>query len=96
MTEGFFKIRQSHNKTILKLKGTFDSGNTYCIKEIMMVSRSLHNNILELDMREVQTINKQAMAILITALKNLEAGGMTTVITGFDGIHLNVADRFGL
>ncbi len=90
---GFFIIRPLNNKTVLKLKGNFDNNNVQWIKKIMMASEYFHNRCLELDMKEVEDINIQAMSFLTATLKRLNKNGMKAKITGLDETILHQTEN---
>ena len=94
--KGFMKIEQSDNKSILKLRGDFDSNNVHMIKQAMVISKSLNNSFFELDMIEVKTITMQAMTMLIITLKKLKESGMSTAVTGLNKTSFNLAKELGM
>ena len=96
MVKGYFRIKQSDNKFIVKLKGNFDSKNIHRISNEMIMNESIHNRFFELDMSEVNTINMQAMAMLIITLKKLRESGMKMKVTGLDGTNLKLARDLGM
>jgi len=93
---GFFIIRPYAKKTTLKLKGNFDRTNTLWIKKAMLASTSIHKNTIELDMREVDTIDMAAMALITIALKVLKDSGITTQVTGLDEGKCALARTLGM
>ena len=95
-TEGYFKIRLSDSKFTLKLKGDINNNNVYEISKAMIKSKSSHKRFVELDMSEVETIDMQAMSLLIINLKTLKESGMKTKVTGIGGENLNLANDLGI
>lgn len=93
---GFFTIRPYAEKTSLKLKGNFDRTNTLWIKKAMLASRSIHKNTIELDMREVDSIDMPAMALIAVALKKLKDSGIATHVTGLDDHTCALARALGM
>ena len=96
MTDGFFKIKHSDSKTTLKLKGDFNSNNIFRIQQVIIITRSYHDELLELDMSEVEAIDVQAMALISINLKELRDSGKSTSVTGLNGNNLNLAEELGL
>ncbi len=96
ITKGYFKIRVSDSKMTLKLKGGFDSGNIYGISQAMIMCKSFHKRFVELDMREVETIDMQAMSLLIINLKTLKESGIKTKVSGIGGENLKLAHDLGV
>jgi anti-anti-sigma regulatory factor len=93
---GFFIIRPYDEKTTLALKGNFDRTNTLWIKKAMLASKSIHKNTIELDMREVDTIDMAAMALITIALKTLRESGIATRVTGLDEKKRMLAHSLGM
>ena len=96
ITEGYFKIRLSDSKFTLKLKGDINNNNVYEISKAMIKSKSSHKIFVELDMSEVETIDMQAMSLLIINLKTLKESGMKTKVTGIGGENLKLANDLGI
>jgi len=94
--KGFFKIKRSDNKILIKLKGSFDNNNVHHIEQIVTINKSFNNRVLELDMSEVKTINMQAMAMIIITLKKLKESGISTTVTGLNRSNLNLAKKLGM
>lgn len=93
---GFFTIRPYDEKTTLKLRGSFDRTNTLWIKKAMLASKTIHRNTIELDMREVDTIDMPAMALITIALKALREYGVSTRVTGLDEKQRTLAYSLGM
>ncbi len=93
---GFFVIRPYDEKTTLKLRGSFDRTNSLWIKKAMLASKAIHRNIIELDMREVDTIDMAAMTLIIIALKALRENGISTRVIGLDGEKRTLAHSLGM
>ena len=93
---GFFIIRPYNEKTTLKLKGNFDRTNTLWIKKAMLASKYIQKNTMELDMREVDTIDMPAMALITIALKALRENGISTRVTGLDEKKRTLAHSLGM
>ena len=96
ITEGYFKIRLSDSKFTLKLKGDINNNNVYEISKAMIKGKSSHKRFVELDMSEVETIDMQAMSLLIINLKTLKESGMKTKVTGIGGENLKLANDLGI
>jgi anti-anti-sigma regulatory factor len=96
ITEGYFKTRLSDSKFTLKLKGDINNNNVYEISKAMIKSKFSHKRFVELDMSEVETIDMQAMSLLIINLKTLEESGMKTKVTGIGGENLKLANDLGI
>ena len=94
--KGFFKIRPSDSKFTLKIKGDFNSNNIYGISRAMIMSKSINKKIVELDMSAIESIDMQAMALLIINLKTLKESGIKTKVIGLDEVKLKLANELGM
>ena len=96
VAKGFLGIEKSDNKTTLKLRGDFDRDNIRCIEEVMVINKSFQDELLELDMREVKSIDIQAMSMITINLKGLSERGIATSVAGLNGANLNLAKKLGM
>lgn len=93
---GFFKLRSLRNKKVLTLKGNFDKDNIPWVKRALLVSGHANSNYLELNMRDVESINIQAMTLLVITLKRINEKGVRTRVTGLEGKVLELASTLGM
>ena len=96
VAKGFLGIEKSDNKTTLKLRGDFDRDNIRCIEEVMVINKSFQNELLELDMSEVKSIDMKAMSMITINLKGLRESGISTSVTGLNEATLNLAKELGM
>lgn len=62
----------------------------------MLINNYRSNGFLELDMNEVNTINMQAMAMIVITLKELKESGISTTVTGLNKVNLSLAEGLGM
>ena len=96
VTIGYFKIKPSDGRVAFELKGDFNSDNITGISKAIIRSRALHRKHFELDMKRVATIDMQAMALLINALKALKERGTEGSVTGLTGGNRARAYELGM
>jgi ABC-type transporter Mla MlaB component len=96
VAKGFLGIEKSDNKMTLKLRGDFDGDNIRCIEEVMVINKSFQNELLELDMSEVKSIDMQAMSLITINLKGLSERGISTSVAGLNGANLSLAKEMGM
>lgn len=96
VTKGYFNLNLSGSKCRLRLKGDFSRSNINLITRSMMKSKTFHKGVLDLDMSEVNTIDMQAMALLIITLKTLKENGTNTKVTGLNDQNLKLASELGM
>ena len=94
VNRGYFRIRPLNSKLTLELKGEFDRDNIKGISELIKEAKVLNKKAVELNMSAVQSINMQAMALLILTLKTLKENGMDVAVTGLCEEKLTVAYQF--
>jgi len=96
VTVGYFKIKPSNGKFTFELKGDFISENIKGIGVAMTKSKAFNKKFFELDMSAVETIDMQAMALLIISLKTLIDNGTEGSVTGLDGEKRKLAYELGM
>ena len=94
--KGYFNINLSNSTCRFKLKGDFTGRNIDWISKSMITRKLFYKKFIELDMSEVDTIDMQAMALLIIALKKLKERGAHTKVTGLNDRNLNLANELGM
>jgi hypothetical protein len=95
-TKGYFKLNKSGSTVTLKLKGDFNNANINCVNSSIKMINSLRHRHFELDLREVETITMQAMALLIINLKILEENRIHTKVTGLEREKIKLAHELGM
>ena len=96
IAKGFFTIKKINGTCALKLKGDFNSKNSKVIHQAMSMSGASHRKCIEIDMREVDTIDMRAMALLIISIKTLKEHGIDTKITGLAEENRKLANELGM
>ena len=96
IAKGCFRIRSANGTCTLKLKGYFSSKNSKVIHQAMSMSGASHRKCIEIDMREVDTIDMRAMALLIISIKTLKEHGIDTKITGLAEENRKLANELGM
>ena len=96
ITRGYFKLSKSSSKITLKLRGDFNSNNIDCVNASMKMTKSLRHRFFELDLKEVENITMQAMALLIINLKILKRTGRVTKVIGLDEGKLKLVNKLGM
>ena len=96
VAKGFIGIEKSDNKTTFKLRGDFDRDNIRYVDEVMVINKSFQNELLELDMSAVKSIDMKAMSMITINLKGLRESGISTSVTGLTGATLNLAKELGM
>jgi anti-anti-sigma regulatory factor len=93
---GYFKIKPSDSRVTFELKGDFNIDNIKGISKAITRSKALHRKFFELDMSRVETIDMQAMAMLIISLKTLRDRGAEGSVIGLDEGKRNLAYELGM
>ena len=96
VTIGYFRIKPSNGRITFELKGDFNRDNIKGISKVITSSKALNRKFFELDMSRVETIDMQAMALLIISLKTLSDRGTQGSVTGLDGGKRNLAYELGM
>jgi ABC-type transporter Mla MlaB component len=96
VTIGYFKIKPSADRVTFELKGDFNRDNITGISRAITRSKALHGKFFELDMSRVATIDMQAMALLIIALKALKERGAVGSVAGLAGGNRDLAYALGM
>ena len=96
VTIGYFRIKPSNGRIAFELKGDFNSDNIRVISKAITSSKTFNRKFFELDMSRVESIDMQAMALLIISLKTLNDRGTKGSVTGLDGGKRNLAYQLGM
>lgn len=96
VTMGYFKIKPSARRVTLELKGDFSRDTIKGISDAITRSKAFNRKFFELDMSRVESIDMQAMALLVISLKSLNDRGTKGSVTGLDGEKRTLACALGM
>ena len=80
-SRGFFRIKPYDNKTVLKLKGHFDSDNVRWILKAMGVSKDFPDRPMELDLDDA-TLDPKALKSINVNIQKLRTSGKKINLVG--------------